>query len=109
MNRQEIAEVIRLHGLWLDEKDGGVRAGLGGANLWGANLRGANLDFSSWPLWCGGTNATLDRKLSLQLIYHAFNNNHADPEIVAALEPLRALAQEFIDKHRSDAPELRGK
>ena len=104
MNKQEIAEVIRMHGLWLDEKDGGVRA-----DLSGADLRGADLDFSAWPLWCGGINATLDRRLSLQLIYHTFNNNHTDPDIVAALEPLRALAQEFIDKQRSDAPELRGK
>ena len=105
----EISEVLRKHSLWLNGEDGGARANLRGAdlrgaNLRGANLRGANLDFATWPIWCGGTGATLDRRLSLQLIYHVFNNNHTDPDIVAALEPLRALAQEFIDKHRSDAP-----
>ena len=124
MEMMEISEVLRKHSLWLNGEDGGARAylsdanlsgaylsgaNLSGANLGRANLEGANLDFSAWPLWCGGTNATLDRRLSLQLIYHAFNNNHTDPDIVAALEPLRALAQEFIDKHRRDAPELRGK
>ena len=118
MNKQEIAEVLRLHSLWLEGMDGGASANLSyanlsganlsGANLSGANLSDANLDFTAWPLWCGGTGATLDRRLSLQLIYHVFNNNHTDPDIVAALEPLRAMAQEFIDKHRSDAPELRG-
>jgi len=98
-------------------------ADLQGANLCGANLRGADLqnadlrgadlrdvdlDFSAWPLWCGGTDVILDRGLSLQLIYHAFNNRHTDPEILEAMEPLRRLAQEFIDNHRPDAPKLRG-
>jgi len=123
MNKQGIDDAIRLHGLWLDGKGGGARADLSGADLSGADLRGADLsganlrgadlsgadlDFSAWPIWCGGTGATLDRRLSLQLIYHTFNNNHTDADIAAALEPLRALAQEFIDKQRSDAPELRG-
>lgn len=83
-------------------------ADLRGADLRGANLQYSSLDLSAWPLWRGGTGATLDRRTSLQLIYHAFNNNHADPEILEAMEPLRRLAQEFIDNHRSDAPELRG-
>jgi hypothetical protein len=84
-------------------------ADLTDANLSGANLSGANLDFASWPLWCGGTQVKLDRHLSLQLIYHAFNQQHDDPEIIAALEAIRPLAQEFIDKFRYDAPSLREK
>jgi hypothetical protein len=80
---------------------------LGGANLHGADLSGADLDFAAWPLWCGGTLAKLDRRLSLQLIYHVFNQEHQDPEILAALEPLRGLAQEFRDCHHPDAPTLR--
>jgi hypothetical protein len=127
MNREEVLEIIAR------AKTAGSVPNLRGADLWGANLRGAdlwganlqgailqgadlrgadlqgaNLDFSAWPLWCGGTGAILDRRLSLQLIYHAFNNNHADPEILEAMEPLRRLAQEFINNHRPDAPELRG-
>ena len=96
-------------------------ADLHGANLYGANLQrtdlrrtdlrgadlyGANLDFSCLPLWCGGTRIKIDRHLSLQMIYHAFNQDHQDKEIKKALEPLRALAEEFRIKHRSDAPEL---
>ena len=92
---------------WSDLRRADLRgADLGRADLRGADLGWADLDFAAWPLWCGGTGATLDRRLSLQLIYHVFNNNHTDPEILEALEPLRPLAQEFIDKHRSDAPEL---
>ena len=92
---------------WSDLRRADLRwSDLRRADLRGADLGGSNLDFAAWPLWCGGTGATLDRRLSLQLIYHVFNNNHTDPEILEALEPLRPLAQEFIDKHRSDAPEL---
>jgi hypothetical protein len=83
------------------------RADLRWANLRGADLNGACLDFASWPLWCGGTQVNLDRHLYTQLIYHVFNQTCDDPEIIAALEPLRALAQEFVDKHRQDAPALR--
>ena len=82
-------------------------ANLEGANLRGAIMRGANLDFACWPLWCGGTRAKLDTRGSLQLIYHAFNQDHLDPEIRAALEPLRPFAQRFIDGYRHDATPLR--
>ena len=39
----ELAEAIRLHGMWRRNDDGGVRANLSGANLVGADLGGANL------------------------------------------------------------------
>jgi len=39
----ELAEAIRLHGMWRRNDDGGVRANLGGADLVGAYLVGANL------------------------------------------------------------------
>ena len=46
---EQITEVLRLHKLWLDDEEGGVRANLvranlDGANLVRANLYGANLD-----------------------------------------------------------------
>lgn len=41
------------------------------------------------------------------LIYHAFNQDHQDPEIRAALEAIRPLAQRFIYNYRSDATPLR--
>ena len=41
---EELAEVLRLHNLWLEDEEGGVRAYLAGAYLAGANLGRAYLD-----------------------------------------------------------------
>ena len=84
------------------------RANLSDANLRGADLSDANINCSVWPLWCGGTQTYLDRHLSLQMVYHLFNQHHQDPEIHAALEALRPLANEFRENHQRDAPALRG-
>ena len=43
MTAEELAEVLRLHGLWLAGDPGGQWADLSGANLRGANLSGADL------------------------------------------------------------------
>jgi uncharacterized protein YjbI with pentapeptide repeats len=40
---EDIKEVLRLHGMWLRDEEGGKRADLNGANLRGAYLRGAYL------------------------------------------------------------------
>ena len=39
----QLAEILRLHKLWAENKEGGSRADLIGANLIGANLSRANL------------------------------------------------------------------
>ncbi len=81
-------------------------ADLRGADLQEANLRGADLDLSCWPLSCGGTAAKISHRVTLQLIYHAFNQDHEDAKLRKALEPLRKYAEEFRTL-RTDAPELR--
>jgi len=43
MNAEKLAEILKKHKLWLDNKEGGERANLSRANLSGANLSGANL------------------------------------------------------------------
>ena len=43
MEAQDIAEIVRLQGLWLRKEDGGKRANLRGADLTGASLTGADL------------------------------------------------------------------
>ncbi len=43
IDREKLAEILRLHQLWLDGKDGGERADLYGADLHGADLHGADL------------------------------------------------------------------
>ena len=107
---EELKTVLEEHKKWLESEDGekGSRANLCGSDLRDANLCRANLDMSAWPLWCGGTQTYLDRRRSLQMIYHLFNQHHQDPEIHAALEALRPLANEFRENHRRDAPALRG-
>ena len=72
-------------------------ANLCGAGLRGADLRGANLDFSCFPLWCGGLNMHIDDRLARQLLYHllrnvAYSKNTSDemksllftPELISA-------------------------
>ena len=44
------------------------------ANLSGADLRNANLDFSAFPLWCGGLNVHIDDRQATQLLYHLIKN-----------------------------------
>lgn len=43
MNHQ-LAEVIRLHDMWLNQEEGGIRADLSNSDLRGVNLSGADLD-----------------------------------------------------------------
>jgi hypothetical protein len=69
-------------------------ANLQGASLQDADLRGADLDYSCWPLWCGSRGVKIDGKQFRQLLAHLFVVNCADKAVVAALEPLRALARE---------------
>lgn len=80
------------------------RVNLTGADLTGANLSKADLDFSSLPLWCGGTMIKLDRHIGLQLLYHAVNQDHQNQEILDAIAPIRALADKFRTEFRGDAP-----
>lgn len=102
MNREECLKIVD------DARKTGEIPNLFGANLSRADLSRADLDFSSLPLWCGGILMKLDRHLSLQFIYHVFNQEHLDEDIIRRLEPLRDLANEFRDRHRTDAPVLRG-
>lgn len=49
-------------------------ANLRGANLNGADLRGANIDYSAFPLWCGGLDVNIDDRIAIQLLYHLVKN-----------------------------------
>ena len=49
-------------------------ANLRSANLHSADLRYANLDFSAFPLWCGGLDVNIDDKQAIQLLYHLVRN-----------------------------------
>ena len=49
-------------------------ANLSGADLNGADLRGANIDYSAFPLWCGGLDVNIDDRIAIQLLYHLVRN-----------------------------------
>jgi len=68
-------------------------ANLRDANLRGANLRGANLDFSCFPLWCGGKNIITDRSLPLMLSAFICSMKVEDEEIQAMQTLLLPYAQ----------------
>ena len=55
-------------------------ADLRDANLRGANLSEADLDFSCFPLWCGGSKFKCDTKLVYQLLAHICTLEFDDTE-----------------------------
>lgn len=44
------------------------------ADLRRAKLRDADIDFSVWPLWCGGLDVHIDDRIAVQLLYHLVRN-----------------------------------
>lgn len=123
--QEKLNEKLYLHKLWLNNDSAGRRANLrwadlrgadlGGADLreadlrW-ANLRGANLreaglreadlreadiDFSCWPLWCGGLHVKIDKRIAVQLAYHFCAQDCDDPEYIAARNAILPFANQF--------------
>ena len=78
-------------------------ADLRGADLRDADLRGANLDFSCFPLWCGGLDIHLDDRQLIQIAYHLVRNGlhskNASEETKKELAELIDFANRF---HRVD-------
>ena len=85
-------------------------ANLQEADLWGADLRGADLrevdlDYSCWPLWCGGLGVKIDDRIARQLIYHVCSAVVSSPEISDSIKsvmlsrPVLNIANKF---HRVD-------
>lgn len=90
------------------------RANLQGANLHGVNLQGAdlqgadlrvadlqraNLDYSCWPLWCGSLGVIVDKRIAAQLAYHFCRLICDDPDVKAAQQAIKGLANQF---HRAE-------
>lgn len=75
MTQSELNEVLKLHKMWLDGKEGGKRADLRyadlhGANLSSADLRGINIDFASLQFHCNTLHMITDDKIKIQYLYH---------------------------------------
>ena len=114
MTGKEIKKVLDSHQKWINEEDGGERADLRGANLreadlrWadlrGANLRWADLDFSCFPLWCGGSRFKCDTKLVYQILAHICTLDFLDDE------GIKELIMPFAQKsHRAQDLGIRDK
>lgn len=100
MEQKELNEILRKHQMWLQGEKRGERANLWEANLRRANLHranlcGADLDFSCWPLWCGSLDVKVDKRIAAQLAYHFCRLICDDPEVKAAQEAIKDLANQF--------------
>ena len=75
MEQAKLDKILENHKLWLKTKgEQGERADLSFADLSSANLRSADLDYSAFPLWCGGLDVHIDDKQATQLLYHLLRN-----------------------------------
>ena len=61
------------------------RANLRGADLRSVNLCGADLDYSCFPLWCGGSKFECDTKLVFKLLAHICTLDFPDDEWIKEL------------------------
>jgi uncharacterized protein YjbI with pentapeptide repeats len=79
-----------------DLRDANLRgADLRRANLRRADLRRADLDFSCWPLWCGGLAVKVCKRIAVQLAYHFCKLDCDDPEYIAARNAILDFANQF--------------
>ena len=70
-------------------------ANLRGANLRGANLKGADLDYSCYPLWCGGLHLKADKRLACQLAYHLCSIQCDDADYIKMRNSILDFANQF--------------
>ena len=98
ITKDELAEILKKHKLWLKGEEGGERA-----DLQYADLQDANLDYSCLPLWCGSLSAHFDDRQLAQIAYHlvkaGLQSKNASDETKAELAKLVDFANRF---HRVD-------
>ena len=78
-------------------------ANLSYADLSSADLRSANLDYSAFPLWCGGLNVHIDDKQATQLLYHLIKNVQYSKNTSKALKKIcriKSLVNQANKFHR---------
>lgn len=129
MNQKELDKILDNHKLWLSS--GGVKgeradlryadlsyadlsyanlrsadlssADLRYANLRYADLRSADLDYSAFPLWCGGLDVNIDDKQAIQLLYHLVRNVHFSKNTSAEMKKLckiKSIIKKANEFHR---------
>ena len=78
-------------------------ANLRSADLRYADLRSADLDFSAFPLWCGGLDVHIDDKQATQLLYHLVRNVKYSKNTSAKLKricKIKSLVKQSNEFHR---------
>ena len=99
ISKQELDKIIDNHKLWL--YSGGEKGEK--ANLRYANLRSADLDFSAFPLWCGGLDVNIDDRQATQLLYHLIRNVKFSKNTSAKLKricKIKSLVKQANEFHR---------
>jgi uncharacterized protein YjbI with pentapeptide repeats len=74
-------------------------ADMRGVDLRDADLRGVDLDFSCWPLWCGGLHVRTDKRIAVQLAYHLCSLQCDDEEFIKMRNSILEFANQL---HRVD-------
>ena len=107
MEEKKLRAILENHSKWLKDEGSGERADLRCANLHGADLRcanlhgadlqGADIDFSSWPIWCGGLQVKLCKK-NMALLAMIFCWQDCDDEEVQEFQ--KALRPLVMQSHR---------
>ena len=80
-------------------------ADLSGSDLSEADLCGANLDYSAFPLWCGGLDVHIDDRQATQLLYHLVRNvlySKNTSESLKKLCSLKSLVSQANKFHLAD-------
>ena len=75
------------------------------ANLCEADLCEANLDYSAFPLWCGGLDIHIDDRQATQLLYHLIRNVKFSRNTSKAMKKLckiKSLIKQANKFHRAD-------
>ena len=104
ISKEELDKIIDNHKKWLQSKgEEGERAYLRYADLSYANLSSADLDFSAFPLWCGGLDVHIDDKQATQLLYHLVRNVKYSKNTSSKLKricKIKSLVKQANEFHR---------
>ena len=109
ISKAELDKIIDNHKKWLQSGGSkGERADLSSADLRSADLRyadlrSANLDFSAFPLWCGGLDVHIDDRQATQLLYHLIRNVKYSDNTSKKLKKLckiKSLVKQANEFHR---------
>ena len=121
MNKKELDKILDNHKKWLstdglegeradlrraDLREADLReADLREADLREADLREADLDFSAFPLWCGGLDVHIDDRQATQLLYHLVRNVQFSKNTSGEMKKfckLKSIIKKANEFHRVD-------